>query len=183
MPAPTHYAPFPVLSIEGDARACGEQHGAQAADRVAHTIRFYLGVFGQHSKLTLEQVRERARAYAGQIEAIDAGIMAEIRGIADGARQQLEDIVAINCRTELMYGASRGSRAAPRAGGSSQRSAAVRRARPTFRQRRTNRGPTRRSHAPPKLPRSQRHRASATAGARGDDRRVEHHGQCSVCSR
>ncbi|MGH8616560.1 MAG: C45 family autoproteolytic acyltransferase/hydrolase [Burkholderiales bacterium] len=107
-----HYAPFPVFSIEGDAHECGEQHGAQAADRVAHTIRFYLGVFGEHSKLTLDQVRERARAYAGQIEAIDAGIMAEIRGIAAGARQQLEDIVAINCRTELMYGASRGSRAA-----------------------------------------------------------------------
>jgi hypothetical protein len=26
--------------------------------------------------------------------------------------QQLEDIVAVNCRTELMYGASRGNRAA-----------------------------------------------------------------------
>ncbi|MGV3628535.1 MAG: C45 family autoproteolytic acyltransferase/hydrolase [Betaproteobacteria bacterium] len=106
------YKPFPVYSIEGDARECGMQHGALAAERVAKTIGFYLGVFGRHSKLSLEQVRERARAFAAQIEAIDAPVMAEIRGIAEGSRQQLEDIVAVNCRTELMYGASGGSRAA-----------------------------------------------------------------------
>lgn len=106
------YEPFPVLSIEGGARECGEQHGAQAADRVARTIAFYLGVFGKHSKMTLAEVRNRARAFAAQIEAIDPVIMDELRGIAVGAGQQLEDIVAINCRTELMYGASRGSRAA-----------------------------------------------------------------------
>jgi isopenicillin-N N-acyltransferase-like protein len=106
------YAPFPVYSLDGDARACGVQHGELAADRVAKTIGFYLGVFGRHSKLSLEQVRERARAFAAQIETIDAAIMDEIRGIAEGSRQQLEDIVAVNCRTELMYGASGGSRAA-----------------------------------------------------------------------
>lgn len=106
------YAPFPVYSLEGDARECGVQHGELAADRVAKTIEFYLGVFGRHSKLTLEQVRVRARDYSAQIETIDGSIMAEIKGIAAGSRQQLEDIVAVNCRTELMYGASRGSRAA-----------------------------------------------------------------------
>jgi isopenicillin-N N-acyltransferase-like protein len=106
------YAPFPVYSLEGDARACGVQHGELAADRVAKTIEFYLGVFGRHSKLSLDQVRERARGYAAQIAAIDGAIMAEIEGIAAGSKQRLEDIVAVNCRTELMYGASRGSRAA-----------------------------------------------------------------------
>ena len=109
---PTTYKPFPVISIEGDAYECGVQHGAQAAERVARTIDFYLGVFGRQSKLSLDEVRERGRAFLTQIEAIDGAIVAELKGIADGARQQLEDIVAINCRTELMYGASRGSRAA-----------------------------------------------------------------------
>lgn len=104
------YTPFPVISIEGDAHECGAQHGAQAADRVAHTIQFYLGVFGRQSKLSLDEVRERARAFLGQIEAIDAVIVDELKGIAEGSRQQLEDIVAINCRTELMYGSSQGTR-------------------------------------------------------------------------
>lgn len=108
----TSFQPFPVYSVEGDARECGMQHGEHAADRVAKTIEFYLGVFGRHSKLTLEQVRERARDYSEQISAIDQDIMSEIEGIATGSRQSVEDIVAVNCRTELMYGASRGSRAA-----------------------------------------------------------------------
>ena len=106
------YEPFPVISIEGDAYECGVQHGSQAAERVARTIKFYLGVFGRQSKLSLDDVRERARAFLAQIEAIDTAIVAELKGIAEGAQQQLEDIVAVNCRTELMYGASRGDRGA-----------------------------------------------------------------------
>lgn len=107
-----HYAPFPVITIEGDARACGLQHGERAADRVAKTVDFYLSVFDRHSRLTLDTVRERARAFLAQIEAIDTGIVQELKGIAEGSRQRLEDIVAVNCRTELMYGAARGDRAA-----------------------------------------------------------------------
>ncbi len=106
------YKPFPVIDIQGTPRECGVQHGQLAAERVARTISFYLGVFGRHSKMSLEQVRERARAFLEQIEAIDTDILEEIKGIAEGARQQIEDIVAVNCRTELMYGSSRGSRAA-----------------------------------------------------------------------
>ena len=108
----TLYKPFPVIAIEGDAHECGVQHGARAADRVAHTIRFYLGVFGKQSKLSLDEVRERARGFLAQIEAIDTGIVEELKGIAEGAHQQLEDIVAVNCRTELMYGSARGNRTA-----------------------------------------------------------------------
>ena len=107
---PPTYKPFPVIAIEGDAYECGVQHGAQAATRVAHTIDFYLGVFGRQSKLSLDEVRERGRAFLAQIEAIDQAIVEELKGIAEGARQRLEDIVAVNCRTELMFGSSGGTR-------------------------------------------------------------------------
>lgn len=110
--AATSYKPFPIISIEGDPHACGVQHGQHAAERVARTIDFYLGVFGAKSNLSLEDVRARARGFLEQIEAIDTDIVAELKGIAAGAKQQLEDIVAVNCRTELMYGSARGNRAA-----------------------------------------------------------------------
>lgn len=110
--ASERYPPFPVIDLEGDAHACGRQHGAHAAARVARTVDFYLGVFGSRSGLTLAAVRERARAYLAQIAAIDADIVAELEGIAAGAQQRLEDIVAVNCRTELMYGAARGAQPA-----------------------------------------------------------------------
>ena len=60
------YKPFPVISIEGDAHECGAQHGAKAADRVAKTIEFYLPSFVKQAKLTLDEVRERARGYGAR---------------------------------------------------------------------------------------------------------------------
>ena len=98
------FAPFPVISIEGDPHECGRQHGSAAADRVAKTIEFYLPSFVRQAKLTLDEVRERARGYGAQIEQIDADIMQELKGIAAGARQKLEDVIAVNCRTEILYG-------------------------------------------------------------------------------
>ena len=98
------YPPFPVISIEGDAYECGLQHGAAAADRVAKTIDFYLPSFVKQAGLTLGEVRERARGYGAQIAQIDADIMRELEGIAAGAQQQLEDVIAVNCRTEILYG-------------------------------------------------------------------------------
>ena len=98
------YQPFPVLTIEGDARECGEQHGAKAAERVAKTIDFYLPSFVKQAKLTLGEVRERARGYGVQIQQIDAAIMRELEGIAQGAGQKIEDVIAVNCRTEILYG-------------------------------------------------------------------------------
>jgi len=104
-----HYRPFPVLTLDGDAYECGVQHGTDAADRVARTIEIYLSAFDQETGLGLQAVRERARDYASHIEALDSDIMAEIRGISDGARQNLEDVIAVNCRTELLFGARAGS--------------------------------------------------------------------------
>ncbi|HEX3170508.1 MAG TPA: C45 family peptidase [Burkholderiales bacterium] len=106
------YKPFPVISIEGDAHECGAQHGAKAADRVAKTIEFYLPSFVKQAKLTLDEVRERARGYGAQIESIDADIMQELRGIAAGAKQKLEDVIAVNCRTEILYGSLGGTQPA-----------------------------------------------------------------------
>ena len=106
------YKHFPVLTLEGDAYECGMQHGAGAEERVAKTIEIYLSAFDQQAGLGLAEVRERARGYAERIEALDADVMEEIRGIAEGARQQVEDIIAVNCRTELLFGALAGTQPA-----------------------------------------------------------------------
>lgn len=106
------YKPFPILNLDGDAYECGVGHGEGAPERIARTVEIYLSAFNDQAKLSLADVRERARAYANEIEAIDADILAELKGIAAGSRQTLEDIVAINCRTELLYGALAGREAA-----------------------------------------------------------------------
>lgn len=106
------YQPFPVISLEGEPYECGVQYGAQAADRVARTIGIYLPAFTRQAGLSLEDVRERARSFASEIEKLDADITAEMRGIAEGSRQMFEDIVAVNCRTELLFGRLAGAQPA-----------------------------------------------------------------------
>ncbi|NBS58043.1 MAG: hypothetical protein EBS65_13540 [Betaproteobacteria bacterium] len=106
------HQPFPVFSLEGDAYECGRQHGAAAADRVAKTVEHYLPAFVRQAKLTLEEVGERARAYGDQIESIDADIMLELKGIAAGSKQPLEHVIAVNCRTEILYGSLGGTKPA-----------------------------------------------------------------------
>lgn len=105
-------APFPVYEAQGNARGCGFAHGEQAAERVARTVEIYLSAFARQANLNLDEVRQRSRAYAAQIKALDADIMAELEGIAAGARQKLEDIVAVNCRTEILYGSAAGTQPA-----------------------------------------------------------------------
>jgi isopenicillin-N N-acyltransferase-like protein len=112
MAEPRVYAPFPVYDIAGTAGECGIAHGAQAADRVARTVEIYLSAFNRQRTLSLEQVRERARAYAATVKATDPDVMEELAGIAAGARQRVEDIVAVNCRTELLYGDAAGTKPA-----------------------------------------------------------------------
>ena len=106
------YKPFPVISIEGDAYECGLQHGTAAAARVANTVDHYLPAFARSTKLSSAEIHLRARAYGAQIEKNDAGIYAELKGIAAGAKQSLEDIIAVNCRTELLYGSLAGTKPA-----------------------------------------------------------------------
>lgn len=74
------YKPFPVYSVEGDAYDCGVQYGEQAAERVARSVEIYLSVFGRQVKLPLGELRARARAFAAQIEALDAATRTSIRG-------------------------------------------------------------------------------------------------------
>jgi isopenicillin-N N-acyltransferase-like protein len=106
------YQPFPVISIEGDAYECGVQHGSAAAARVAKTIEFYLPTFVRQAKLSLDEIHVRARAYGEQIKKLDADIYQELKGIAAGSKQTLEDIIAVNCRTEILYGSLGGTKAA-----------------------------------------------------------------------
>ena len=105
-------SPFPVIEIEGDAYECGLGHGRLAAQRIARTIEIYLPAFLKQTGLSLDGLRDKAREYGRAIEAIDAGIMRELEGIAAGSGQKLEDIIAINCRTELLYGGLGGAKPA-----------------------------------------------------------------------
>lgn len=96
--------PFPVLVVEGDARERGRQHGELAQEQVGLSVERYMERFQYFAGLTPQQARERAARFVEPIRAYDPEILGEIEGVAEGAGFPRDDVLAVNCRSEVMFG-------------------------------------------------------------------------------
>jgi isopenicillin-N N-acyltransferase-like protein len=96
--------PTPIVVSEGTPYRRGYHLGSVAADRIAHTISAYMAMFRLRAGLRRDGVREQAERFMPVIERATPALFDEMRGIADGAGRDLRDVVAINARTELLYG-------------------------------------------------------------------------------
>ncbi len=77
-------------------------HGMQAADRIRLGIGHYLTQFSAYG-LGPAAIGRHVDAYLPRIQAFDANLVEEMRGIAEGAAVDFEAIVLLNARTELLY--------------------------------------------------------------------------------
>ena len=96
---------YPVIRVEGDARERGRQYGAQARERIQRSIEAYRGVFAHYATWDWSTVLADARRFHDPIKAFGQTYFDELVGIAEGAEVDLDDIVAINVRTEIMFSA------------------------------------------------------------------------------
>jgi isopenicillin-N N-acyltransferase like protein len=113
---------FPHVRVTGDPRERGRVYGEQARSRIARSIEAYREVFRAYTGWEWDQVRREAARYEAPIRAFDARYIDEIRGVADGAGVDIEDVLAINVRTEVMFAAkARAAEAAKREGGNGER--------------------------------------------------------------
>jgi isopenicillin-N N-acyltransferase-like protein len=94
---------FPLIEISGTAHEMGRQHGAAVPARVLGSISLYRGQMARRG-VTIAQQHNMARAFMPVIEAYDPAYLEEMAGIAAGAGVAVEDIVMVNCRTEMMFG-------------------------------------------------------------------------------
>lgn len=94
-----------------DAHGRGRQYGERAGELIAASIEVYRETFAYYAELDWSRVRTLAAEFRDPIAAHDDQIMAEMDGIAAGAGLDPEDILAINARTEIMFGL--GSKVAP----------------------------------------------------------------------
>ncbi len=97
----------PVISLKGNSKEIGFQHGTQCREMIQKNIRLYLGLFRHYAKMERDSVLKTARRFVPVIQSFDPAILEEIRGIAEGARAEFEEILALNARTELMYPGNR----------------------------------------------------------------------------
>ncbi len=96
---------YQVVRVEGDARERGRQYGAQARERIELSITAYREVFAHYATWDWSTVRSEARLFRDPIKAFGSTYFDELVGIAEGAEVDLDDILAINVRTEIMFAA------------------------------------------------------------------------------
>lgn len=89
------------IEIWGSPRERGMRYGEAAASEIRLGVRHYLAQMAA-SGLAENLVPDLAEAYVPMIEAFDAGHVAEMRGIAEGADVPFAHIVLLNARTELL---------------------------------------------------------------------------------
>jgi isopenicillin-N N-acyltransferase-like protein len=95
---------WPVVFAAGGPRERGRAYGSRAADRVHRSIEIYERVFAHYARLPWAEVRRRAAPFVDAIDAYDVQLLPELEGIAEGAGVEAEDILAVNLRTEIMFG-------------------------------------------------------------------------------
>lgn len=93
---------FPLIDAAGSPFERGRDYGRGAAERIAVSVAIYEEPLARQG-LPWSTVRAIAGRYLPRLEAFSADLTEEIRGIAAGCERPVEDIVALNARTELLY--------------------------------------------------------------------------------
>jgi len=95
--------PYPVVSVGGSAYECGLGHGEAAKGLIQSNIGYYMGYWERNLAMDGSAVRSRANALEEAVAGFDGALLEEMRGVADGADANLEDILALNGRYELAW--------------------------------------------------------------------------------
>ena len=79
----------------------GQIYGREAHNRIQHSVVTYARLFAACG-IDWASACERATRFVPVIEAVDADLMAELQGMAQGSGQTLGSLLALNCRTEIL---------------------------------------------------------------------------------
>ncbi len=93
--------PAPLIEVSGSPEQRGRQYGEAARDRIIGGVAHY-GEQLAGAKLTKADIADLCTGFLPTIDAFDPTYVPEMRGIAAGANVPLEDVVLLNCRTEIL---------------------------------------------------------------------------------
>ena len=96
--------PLPIVLTGGEPRERGRQHGELAGAQVGLSVERYMERFAHFAGLTPDGVREAAAGWGPVIAEYDPDMLEEIEGVAEGAGFSKEELLAVNCRSEIMFG-------------------------------------------------------------------------------
>ena len=94
---------FPYLEIEGSPREIGFQQGEHFKEQIQRSIDCYKQMFLDYSDLEWDRAKELSRRFIPVITEYNNDYLEEMWGIAEGSGFDFEDILALNCRSELVF--------------------------------------------------------------------------------
>lgn len=95
---------LPQINCSGTSYEIGHQHGTEAAGLVHGSIQFYTEMFHLYTGKTWAEIQLIAEQFGNNIQTKWPRYFEEMQGIADGAKCSLADILALNTRTEIVFG-------------------------------------------------------------------------------
>jgi len=101
---------LPLVRVAAaDARERGVRIGESTRPQIEQSLAAYREAFLHHTGLAWTEIARLASDFAAPIESYDADILREIEGIAAGSGVAVADVLALNARTEIMYGLNGGA--------------------------------------------------------------------------
>lgn len=94
-----------IVSCNGTPYEIGVQHGSQAKVPIQRCLEFYKGLFQRKSQMSWPVVRQFALEYQPFLGQNFPDYIQEMQGVAEGAGVEYADILALNVRTEIAFGA------------------------------------------------------------------------------
>lgn len=96
------FTPYPRIRVSGNPAERGRQYGEQARMQVHAGRDGYERNF-HSSGISWDQAIRYSRRFADPIAGAFPDVIAELEGIAAGAGLEFDDVLAMNCRTEIMW--------------------------------------------------------------------------------
>ncbi len=98
--------PVPLVAVSGTPAECGAGYGAAAVERITGNLAVYRRRFADQAGLDDKAVRRAGAAFRAVTVELHPRIAAMLDGIGEGAGVAVEEVYALNARTELLYGAA-----------------------------------------------------------------------------
>ena len=94
---------FPHIILTGGPRERGRQHGEAAGKQIRVSLDLYAKLFNVYAALNWEDAKKKALRFEDSIAKYLPDALEEMQGIAEGCGLGYGDILALNCRSELMF--------------------------------------------------------------------------------
>lgn len=94
---------YPFIELKGSARQRGVTYGRNAAEQIDRNIKFYASVFQSSAGIDWEKAKSLAEKFMPVIQKYSPESIEEMKGIAHGSGKSFEDILTLNCRSEVLF--------------------------------------------------------------------------------